>query len=198
MSVLDAFAVPGRVAVVTGGNRGLGPAFSHAIGEAGARVAAVARDAAASETVLGELRAKGVDAEAFTADVRDRTALGAAARVMDRSGAVDILANNAGTCIHRPALEVTDAACPEVIDVNLTNLWNRCPVSGQLMVEAGAGVIVNVGSMSGGIVNRPQGQLAHNASKAGCAPPDEVARRRVGRSTACGSTRSPRAMCARG
>jgi NAD(P)-dependent dehydrogenase (short-subunit alcohol dehydrogenase family) len=122
MSVLDAFAVPGRVAVVIGGNRGLGRALSHPLGEAGARDAVVARDAAASETVLGELRAKGVDAEAFTADVRDRTALGAAARVMDRFGAVDVLVNNAGTCIHRPALEVTDAEWREVIDVNLNGV----------------------------------------------------------------------------
>jgi NAD(P)-dependent dehydrogenase (short-subunit alcohol dehydrogenase family) len=108
MSVVDAFAVPGRVAsspTAIAAWDGPSPTLS-ASRVPGSLWSPATR--AASETVLGELRAKGVDAEAFTADVRDRTALGAAAaRVMDRFGAVDILVNNAGTCIHRPALEVT-------------------------------------------------------------------------------------------
>src|SRR3954453_14874520 len=110
MSVLDAFAVPGRVAVVTGGNRGLGRAFAHALGEAGAAVAIVARDEAASAQVVDELAAKGVTAGAFRADVTHRAALAEAdERIATELGPVDILVNNAGTCIHRPALEVTEA-----------------------------------------------------------------------------------------
>jgi NAD(P)-dependent dehydrogenase (short-subunit alcohol dehydrogenase family) len=168
MSVLDAFAVPGRVAVVTGGNRGLGRAFAHALGEAGAAVAVVARDEAASERVLAELAAKGVTAAAFTADVTDREALAEANEHISRDlGPVDVLINNAGTCVHRPALEVTEAEWREVIDVNLTGVWNCCQIFGAGMAARGAGVIVNVGSMSGEIVNRPQWQPAYNASKAG-------------------------------
>jgi NAD(P)-dependent dehydrogenase (short-subunit alcohol dehydrogenase family) len=168
MSVLDAFGVPGRVAVVTGGNRGLGRAFAHALGEAGAVVAVLARDAAASAAVVGELEAKGVRAAAFEADMTDRSAVASAAeRIGAEFGAVDILVNNAGTCIHRPALEVTEEEWRSVIDTNLTGVWHGCQVFGAGMVEAGAGVIVNVGSMSGQIVNRPQWQPAYNASKAG-------------------------------
>jgi NAD(P)-dependent dehydrogenase (short-subunit alcohol dehydrogenase family) len=167
VSVLDAFAVPGRVAVVTGGNRGLGRAFAHALGEAGASVAVLARDTSTSARVVDELTAKGVRAAAFPADVRDRAALDGAADQIERElGPVDILVNNAGTCIHRPALEVTEAEWREVVDVNLTGVWNGCQILGARMVANGGGVIVNVGSMSGQIVNRPQWQPAYNASKA--------------------------------
>jgi NAD(P)-dependent dehydrogenase (short-subunit alcohol dehydrogenase family) len=168
LSVLETFALPGRVAVVTGGNRGLGRAFAHALGEAGATVAVLARDTAASAAVVGELGDKGVQAAAFEADMADRSAVARAAeRITAEFGRVDILVNNAGTCIHRPALEVTEEEWRSVIDVNLTGVWHGCQVFGAAMVEAGGGVIVNIGSMSGQIVNRPQWQPACNASKAG-------------------------------
>jgi NAD(P)-dependent dehydrogenase (short-subunit alcohol dehydrogenase family) len=167
VSVLKSFGVPDRVAVVTGGNRGLGRAFAHALGEAGASVAILARDAAASSAVVGELAAKGVRAAAYTADMTDRSAVADAAdRIRSDFEQVDILVNNAGTCIHRPALEVTDAEWRDVIDTNLTGVWHGCQVFGAAMVEARRGTIVNVGSMSGQIVNRPQWQPAYNASKA--------------------------------
>jgi NAD(P)-dependent dehydrogenase (short-subunit alcohol dehydrogenase family) len=168
MAVLESFGVPGRVAVVTGGNRGLGRAFAHALGEAGAAVAIVARDVEASDAVVRELAANGVRAAAFQADVTDRAGLATAAEQIDAEfGLVDILVNNAGTCVHRPALEVTEEEWRSVVDTNLTGVWNGCQVFGASMVQAGQGVIVNVGSMSGQIVNRPQWQPAYNASKAG-------------------------------
>lgn len=168
MSVLDSFAVKDQVAVVTGGNRGLGRAFAHALGGAGASIAILARDQAASAAVVAELAADGIRAQAFSADVADRSAVAdAAQRIVAEFGRVDILVNNAGTCIHRPALDVTEQEWRTVIDVNLTGVWNGCQVFGELMVRAGGGAIVNVGSMSGQIVNRPQWQPAYNASKAG-------------------------------
>jgi NAD(P)-dependent dehydrogenase (short-subunit alcohol dehydrogenase family) len=168
MSVLDSVAVPDRVAVVTGGNRGLGRAFAHALGEAGAAVAIVARDAAASSRTVEELAGKGIRAAAFGADVTNRADLERTAdEIASHFGRIDIVVNNAGTCIHRPALEVTEAEWRTVIDVNLTGVWHGCQVFGARMIEAGSGVIGNVGSMSAEIVNRPQWQPAYNASKAG-------------------------------
>jgi NAD(P)-dependent dehydrogenase (short-subunit alcohol dehydrogenase family) len=165
--VLETFALPGRVAVVTGGNRGLGEAFAHALGEAGATVAVLARDAGRSARVVADLAAKGITASAVEADVTDRAALErAAAEITAAHGRVDVLVNNAGACIHRPALEVTEDEWSSVLDTNLTGVWNGCQVFGRGMVDAGGGVIVNVGSMSGQIVNRPQWQPAYNASKA--------------------------------
>ncbi|WP_270886110.1 SDR family NAD(P)-dependent oxidoreductase [Pedococcus sp. 5OH_020] len=167
MPVLDSFTLDGKVAVVTGGNRGLGRAFAHALGEAGATVVLLARDATKNGEVVAELRDKGIDATAFEADVADRESL---ARAADRAYAelrtVDVLVNNAGTCIHRPSLEVTEQEWADVLDVNLNGVWHGCQLFGRRMVEAGEGVIVNIGSMSGDIVNRPQWQPAYNASKA--------------------------------
>jgi NAD(P)-dependent dehydrogenase (short-subunit alcohol dehydrogenase family) len=167
MSVLDAFELSGRVAVVTGGNRGLGNAFAIALGEAGADVAVVARDAAKTEQVIEDLTGRGVRARGFRADVARREDVDrVVGEVVSEFGGVHILVNNAGTGMHRPALEVTQAQWQEVLDVNLTGVWNCCQAFGARMAEHGGGVIVNVGSISGIIVNRPQWQPAYNASKA--------------------------------
>src|SRR5437763_6298780 len=167
MPVLDSFGLGGRVAVVTGGNRGLGRAFAQALGEAGASIAILARDTARNDAAVHELTGDGVRAQAFRAAVARRGEVDrAVAEIVSALGRVDILVNNAGTCIHRPALEVTEAEWQEVIDVNLTGVWNCCQAFGRVMADAGGGTIVNVGSMSGQIVSRPQWQPAYNASKA--------------------------------
>jgi NAD(P)-dependent dehydrogenase (short-subunit alcohol dehydrogenase family) len=167
MSALDAFRLSGRVAVVTGGNRGLGRAFAAALGEAGARVAILARDTARTDDVLKDLEARGIEARGFGGDVARRPDVDRAVdEIVDAFGRVDILVNNAGTCIHRPALEVTDAEFQEVMDVNVNGVWNCSQAFGQRMADQGGGTIVNIGSISAQIVNRPQWQPAYNASKA--------------------------------
>jgi NAD(P)-dependent dehydrogenase (short-subunit alcohol dehydrogenase family) len=164
MAVLDAFQLTDRVAVVTGGNRGLGLAFTRALAQAGARVAIVARDDAKTADVIRSLP-DGV--RGFTADVRSREDVErVVAEVVSSFGRVDILVNNAGTCVHAPALDVTDEDWTQVVATNLTGVWNCCQAFGRHMADNGGGTIVNIGSMSGVIVNRPQWQPAYNASKA--------------------------------
>ena len=85
---------------------------------------------------------------------------------VSRAGTIDVLVNNAGTCVHRPALEVRDDEWSQVIEMNLTALWQMSQAVGAHMVERQKGSIVNIGSISGMIVNRPQWQPAYNASKA--------------------------------
>jgi NAD(P)-dependent dehydrogenase (short-subunit alcohol dehydrogenase family) len=164
---MDAFRLTGRVSVVTGANRGIGRALAVALAEAGADLALLVREPEAAAPVLEEVRALGVRAEVFEADVTSREAVRrAAGEIQDRLGAVDILVNNAGIARQGPALEVSPEEWQQVIDVNLTGLWNCCQAFGAQMAAAGSGVIVNVGSISSIIVNRPQWQPAYNASKA--------------------------------
>jgi NAD(P)-dependent dehydrogenase (short-subunit alcohol dehydrogenase family) len=161
-SVLDAFRLDGKVAVVTGGNRGLGRAFAQALSQAGARVAIAARDHGLTAEVAQVLDVLPVDA-----DVTDRGSVEAMLEhVTSVLGPVDVLVNNAGTCFHRPALEVPTQEWRQVFDVNVDGLWHCSQVVGAQMVGRGTGVIVNIGSISALIVNRPQMQPAYNASKA--------------------------------
>jgi NAD(P)-dependent dehydrogenase (short-subunit alcohol dehydrogenase family) len=162
VSVLDAFRLDDRVAVVTGGNRGLGFAFARALGEAGARVAIAARDAAKNEEAAASLGALAVDL-----DVTDPSSVEAMTeRVTEELGPIDVLVNNAGTCFHRPALDVPADEWRAVWDVNVDGLWHCSRAVGARMVSRGRGAIVNIGSISAMIVNRPQMQPAYNASKA--------------------------------
>jgi NAD(P)-dependent dehydrogenase (short-subunit alcohol dehydrogenase family) len=162
MSVLDAFRLDGRVAVVTGGNRGIGYALAQALTEAGARVAIAARDEQRTAAAAEELGALPVQADITDPD--DVRAM--LERVTEALGPVDVLVNNAGACVHRPALEVTDEEWRQVWEVNVDGLWHCSRIVGAQMVARRSGVIVNVGSISAMIVNRPQMQPAYNASKA--------------------------------
>ncbi|ADB30292.1 short-chain dehydrogenase/reductase SDR [Kribbella flavida DSM 17836] len=168
MSVLDTFGLDGRRVLVTGGNRGLGRAFALALAEAGADVAIVGRDAGRNDQVVAEIAARGRRGLAVTADITRRADVTAMVdRVTEQLGGIDVLVNNAGVAIHRPALEVPDDEWQQVIDLNLTALWNTSTAVARGMITAGnGGVIVNVGSMSAQIVNRPQWQASYNASKA--------------------------------
>src|SRR5215211_3982038 len=162
MSVLDRFRLDGRVAVVTGGNRGLGRAFAGALTEAGARVAIAARDEDRSQSVAEELGALAV-----TTDVTDAASVATMLETVSSAlGPVDVLVNNSGVCFHRPALEVPEDEWRAVWDVNVDGVWRCSRIVGAQMVERGTGAIVNIGSISAQIVNRPQWQPAYNASKA--------------------------------
>jgi NAD(P)-dependent dehydrogenase (short-subunit alcohol dehydrogenase family) len=164
---MSRFDLTGRTAVVTGATRGLGRAFARALAEAGADIVAVGRDEVAAAEVEQELAEVGWRSQIVIADVTSRSEVERVlAAAVDQFGAVDVLVNNAGTCIHRPALEVTYEEWRRVLDVNLDALWFGCQVFGGHMVDRKRGSIVNIGSISGQIVNRPQWQPAYNASKA--------------------------------
>jgi NAD(P)-dependent dehydrogenase (short-subunit alcohol dehydrogenase family) len=109
----------------------------------------------------------GERARAVQVDIADpASAKAMVSAATEMFGGVDILVNNAGTCVHAPALEVTDEDWTQVVATNLTGVWNCCQAFGHHMAGRGGGTIVNIGSISGLIVNRPQWQPAYNASKA--------------------------------
>jgi NAD(P)-dependent dehydrogenase (short-subunit alcohol dehydrogenase family) len=165
VEVLERFALTGKKALVTGGNQGLGKAFAAALAQAGAQVVIVARDAVRNAAAVGELTGQGLAVSAIDADITGDAAqlTGEAA---ERLGGLDILVNNAGVCIHKESWQVTDDEWAQVFDLNVTALWKCSVAAGRLMAASGGGSIVNVGSISGMIVNRPQWQPAYNASKA--------------------------------
>ncbi|WP_119695899.1 SDR family NAD(P)-dependent oxidoreductase [Microbacterium halotolerans] len=162
------FSLSGLTAVVTGGNQGLGRAFALALAENGARVAIVARNAERNEKMVAEAREAGHEIFAITADITDdeQVARMTAEAVEGLGGRVDILVNNAGTCYHNESWDVTDSEWDDVWQLNVRALWKASLAFGAHMRENGSGSVVNIGSMSGLIVNRPQMQPAYNASKA--------------------------------
>ena len=153
--------------MVTGGNTGLGEAFARALAEVGANVVLAARTRERSEAVATEIRASGGEAIAVDLDVKEPDQVERMLdEVTERSGPVDILVNNAGVCYHRPAAEVPREEWLDTFEVNVHGLWYCAQTVGKQMIERGGGVIVNIGSISAMIVNRPQWQPAYNASKA--------------------------------
>ena len=165
MKVLERFALTGKKALVTGGNQGLGKAFAAALAEAGARVVIVARDAGRNAAATRELRDRGLDVSSIDADIT-HDADGITQRAIDELSGLDILVNNAGLCIHNESWQVTDDEWAQVFDLNVRALWKCSVAGGRQMAGSGGGSIINVGSISGMIVNRPQWQPAYNASKA--------------------------------
>lgn len=168
MSVLDRFSLSGRTALVTGGYRGLGRAFAQALAEAGADVVVAARDEARSVQAAAEIaESTGRRTLGLGMDVTSRPQVEAAiARTIDEFGGLQVLVNNAGACVHRPALEVPDEEFEEVLSTNVRGVWLASQVAARWMADNGGGSIVNIGSISAFIVNRPQMQPIYNASKA--------------------------------
>jgi len=158
----------GRTAIVTGGAQGIGLACVEALAEAGARVVIADRDAKLAETANADLKKKGFDTETVNMDVTDsRRVSEVADQLASRHGKVDILVNNAGIArSETPAETVSDEHWLNVLDVNLNGTFWCCRAFGRHMLQAKTGTIVNVGSMSGFIVNKPQEQCYYNASKA--------------------------------
>lgn len=161
--------MPGRVAVVTGGARGLGLSMATALARNGARIALfdVLDEVETSAARLAE--EAGVTALGLTVDVTSGSDLAAAFEVVEsRLGRPSILVNAAGVAVWGDALDTTRQAWQRVIDINLTGTFLACQAFGRVCVRAGSGgAVVNISSMSAQVVNVPQHQASYHASKAG-------------------------------
>jgi NAD(P)-dependent dehydrogenase (short-subunit alcohol dehydrogenase family) len=165
---LEKFKLHRKTALVTGAGQGIGLACAEALAEAGAKVVIADHDAKAAETGRASLKTKGLDAEIVIMDVTDsRRVAEVADQLASRYGGIDVLVNNAGIArSETPAETVTDEHWLNVLDVNLNGTFWCCRAFGKHMLDAKSGSIVNIGSMSGFIVNKPQEQCYYNSSKA--------------------------------
>jgi NAD(P)-dependent dehydrogenase (short-subunit alcohol dehydrogenase family) len=162
-----AFDLSGRVAIVTGGGRGIGLAICRCLAGAGARVVVAENNPDSAQAAIRELESLGAEALFVSTDVRITASVDAMVdRVCSALGGIDVLVNNAGIAKSTPAQETTDDEWREMFEVNVTGVFRCCRSVGRRMLERGRGAIVNVASMSGSIVNKPQPQVAYNASKA--------------------------------
>ncbi len=161
------FGLTGKVAIVTGGSRGIGATVALGLAKAGAEVAIFSRTAA-TETVE-QITQAGGKAYSLQVDVTDEPGIDEAVQeVLRRSGSIDVVFNNAGACIHKDTLRATLADWNQIIGVNLTGVYIVARATGKVMIDRGIrGSIINMASMSGSIVNIPQWQASYNASKAG-------------------------------
>lgn len=165
---LEKLKLDGKVAVVTGAGQGIGAACARALGEAGATVIVCDMMADRVETSVAELKKLGIKASGATLDVtKSKDVDRVAAEVIKQHGRVDILVNNAGVAKSDVKAEDTsDEHWRFHMDVNLDGLFWCCRAFGRQMLKQKSGAIVNIGSMSGFIVNKPQPQAFYNASKA--------------------------------
>jgi NAD(P)-dependent dehydrogenase (short-subunit alcohol dehydrogenase family) len=165
---LEKYDLKGRVAVVTGGGQGIGLACGQALAEAGAKVVLVDLLPDRVDSARSELGRLGLEVEGAQLDVTRSAEVDAVAAAIRRQhGPVAILVNNAGVARSNVRAEdTTDEHWRFHMDVNVDGLFWCCRAFGRQMLEAGRGSIVNIGSMSGFIVNKPQPQSFYNASKA--------------------------------
>lgn len=161
------FGLKGKVALVTGGGGGIGQHVALGLAKAGAKIVIFSRSGA-DETVK-QIKAQGGEAYSFIADVTDEQQVdNGLAQALEKAGSLDIVFNNAGVCIHKTAFEASVAEWRKVIDINLTGEYIVARAAAKIMIERGIkGSIINMASMSAGVVNIPQMQASYNASKAG-------------------------------
>jgi 2-dehydro-3-deoxy-D-gluconate 5-dehydrogenase len=142
------FDLLGKVAIVTGGNGGIGLGMAQGLAEAGAAIAIVARNEAKSNDAVANLRQRGAKAISVVTDVTDKAAVAAMVeRVGSELGRIDILVNNAGINIRKPphALELEE--WNRVLDTNLTSAFLCSKATYPAMKATGGGKVINIGSM---------------------------------------------------
>jgi len=169
MEQLVSFSLAGQVVVVSGAGRGIGAAIAQACAQQGAALALGSRTLAESQQVAASCGAAGVPAAAFALDVARVAAIEQFVdQVIGHFGRIDVLVNNAGTNLHRPALDYTEAEYDAIAGVNLKGVFFLSTAVARTMRAAGRpGSIITITSQAG-VVGAP-GRSIYSAAKAGAA-----------------------------
>lgn len=166
--ILERMRLDGKVAYVTGAGQGIGRAFAHALGEAGANIAVVDMDSTKADSVAKELNLKGINAIAITADIsKCEDVQRMIDSIVSKWGALHIACNNAGINMNSASEDTTLDEFDRTFSVNLRGTFMCCQAAGRVMLKQGYGKIINTASMASLIVPHPQKQLSYNTSKAG-------------------------------
>jgi gluconate 5-dehydrogenase len=171
MSVRELFELTGRVALITGGSRGLGLQIAQALGEMGAKLALAARKQHELDEAAARLRERGFEVLTVATDLQNPdAATPLVQRVLDAWGRLDVLVNNAGATWGAAAEEQPLEAWNKVLSLNLTAVFVLTQAAGRLaMIPARYGRIINIASVAGlqGTDPRFMATLSYNTSKAG-------------------------------
>lgn len=170
MAVRSLLDLTGKVAVVTGGSRGIGLQMAEALGEMGAQVAITARRQDELDAARAHLEGLGVQCRTFANDLADFASIpGLVDAILGRGGAIDILVNNAGTSWGAPAVEHPDSAWRKVMSLNVdAQFFLAREVARRAMIPRRSGKIVNIASIAGLAGNAPGSELytvGYNTSK---------------------------------
>lgn len=166
MDYRKVFDLSGMTAAITGGASGIGLEAARALGQCGANLELLDLNAETLAAAAAVLRAEGLSVNTSVLNVTDPDAVNAAAdAVFVRSGAPHILLNSAGIARLHSVNDISDADWRLVMDVNVNGTFWCCRAFGSQMVNAGRGSIINMGSMSGSIINRPQFASSYMVSK---------------------------------
>ena len=145
-----AFSLKGQTAIITGGARGIGAAVAKGMAQSGAHIALFDRDADAVQLLANQLSEQGFTAHGYTVDVTDEHSVEAAMQaVVERSGRIDCLFNNAGLAIRKPSLDLSLDDWNKVLDVNLTGVFLCARLAARHMVKRQSGCIINTASIMG-------------------------------------------------
>jgi NAD(P)-dependent dehydrogenase (short-subunit alcohol dehydrogenase family) len=141
------FDLTGKVAIVTGGNQGIGLAISRGLAQAGATVIIANRRAEEGSKAAETLEKEGLKAVSIPTDVNDESSVAAmVSKVMDGSGKIDVLVNNAGVIVRKPAEEFTREDWDHIMNTNLRSVFFCCQLVGREMIKRKKGKIINISS----------------------------------------------------
>ncbi|KAJ5797344.1 Short-chain dehydrogenase/reductase SDR [Penicillium pulvis] len=167
--VMKAFDLTGKVAIVTGGARGIGLEVSRGLAEAGANVALIYNSSKNADKIAAEIAStNNVEAAAYQANVTSQTEIETTIQQIAKDfGKLDIIVCNSGIVSSIAAEDYTDQQWREIMQVNLDGAFFSVQAAARIFKEQGRGNVIFTASVSATLVNVPQKQAAYNASKAG-------------------------------